>query len=106
MARRFKSKTIYIFLWLLTVVCLVSSCTESNLTDLSNKPSLDIETEATPDSTENDPNKAEGSISLGLYGLDTLNPLTTKNLSVLKIKITFRFAMCYNLRRIKIWRYL
>ena len=84
MARRFKSKTIYIFLWLLTVACLVSSCTESNLTDLSNKPSLDIETEATPDSTENDPNKAEGSISLGLYGLDTLNPLTTKNLSVLK----------------------
>lgn len=97
MARRFKSKTIYIFLWLLTVVCLVSSCTESNLTDLSNKPSLDIETEATPDSTENDPNKAEGSISLGLYCLDTLNPLTTKNLSVLKyMSLVFDSLIVYD----------
>ena len=79
MGRRLKNKIVYIFLWLIIVVCLISSCAKSETTYSSNAPTLNNESQTTPDNSINDPNKAEGNISLGLYGFDTLNPLLTRN---------------------------
>jgi len=78
MFRRFSKKVVALVLCIVIGVTLLS-CTNTYLQNSQSVPTLKTEAEPTPQVTRNDPEKATGTLSLGLYGFDTLNPLETKN---------------------------
>ena len=69
------------------VLCLLIagtflSCSNPYLQNTQSIPTIKTEAEPTPQENRNDPEKAEGTLTLGLYGFDTLNPLETKNAAI------------------------
>ena len=78
MIKRF-TKKIIIFVACLLIAFTLLSCSNPYLENAQSVPTLKAEAEPTPQENRNDPEKATGTITLGLYGFDTLNPLETKN---------------------------
>ncbi|MBE7058016.1 MAG: ABC transporter substrate-binding protein [Ruminococcaceae bacterium] len=78
MFKRFSKKAVASVLCMVIIATFLS-CTNPYLQNSQSVPTLKTEAEPTPEENRNDPEKATGTISLGLYGFDTLNPLETKN---------------------------
>ena len=78
MFKRLTKKAVFFVLCLLMTGTFLA-CSNPYLEDMQSIPTLKAEAEPTPQEKRNDPNMATGTLSLGLYGYDTLNPLATKN---------------------------
>ena len=83
MINNFIKKFIISFLCIMLTLCLVS-CSNPYLDDNGTDKTFDIIPEPTPIINVINPDDAKGSITLGLYGYDTLNPLLTQNKSIQK----------------------
>lgn len=81
MFKRFAKKTITFVLCLLIAGTFLS-CSNPYLENSQSIPTLKTEAKPTPQESRNDPEKAEGTLSFGLYEYDTLNPLETQNAAI------------------------